>query len=62
MDWNRVALVRKRNGLPESQGGRRHRPVSVALIGLHKQLILLLIKQGESSVWAQIAVGIPLDT
>lgn len=58
---NRVALVRKRNGMPESQGGRRHGAVSVALIGLHKQ-ILLLIKGCESPVWAHAAVGIPLDT
>lgn len=51
MDWNRVALARKQNGLPESQGGRRHRAVSVVLIGLHEQLILLLIRWGESPVF-----------
>lgn len=50
MDWNRVALAKKQNGLPEPQGGRRHRTVSVVLIGLHEQLILFLIRWGESSV------------
>ena len=50
MDWNSVALARKRNGLPEAQGRRRHRAVSVMLIGLHEQLILFLVRWGESSV------------
>lgn len=44
MDWKRVTLARKWNGLPESQGGRRHRAVIVVLIGLHGQVILLLIR------------------